>query len=96
MGISIVVLLAGLVGAVPLILIARRYNNVLPLMIYGVMLLGTATVMGHPHDFRTGTAVHGLVAVTGLGFLWFTYNGHKQVKQVRATLRKQGMVRVNE
>lgn len=88
------VVLVGLLGVVPFLVIAKRYGNRVPLAMYTVLLLGTATVLGHPHDFRTNMAAHSIVAMTGLLFLWFTYKGHKQVDQVMDMLQKQGEVRV--
>lgn len=94
MQVNILVLLAGLVGAIPFVLIARQYRNRIPLALYAVLLLGTATVLGHPHSFHTGAVYHAFVALTGIAFLWFTYTGHKQVEHVRDVLRKQGVARV--
>lgn len=92
--VNLSVVLIGLLGAVPFLVIAKRYGNRIPLALYTVLLLGTATVLGHPHVFRTSVAAHSIIAMTGLLFLWFTYSGHKQVDRVRAMLRKQGEVRV--
>lgn len=96
MDVNTTVLLAGILGALPLLLAARRYGSRLPLLVYMVLLAGTATVLGHPHDYRTGTMMHGLVALTGTAFLWFTYTGHKQVERVRTSLQETGVVRVDE
>lgn len=88
------VVLVGLIGAIPFLLISRRYGNVAPIAVYTLLVAGTATALGNPHTYRATVGGHVLIAGIGLAFLGFVYAGHKQVEHVAARVRNEGMARV--